>query len=160
MYSNADRTSAALPSRTRFATGFTPSRKRARTGARQSVHTAKSTSSNSIYVVRASRRARLRHALKARGNGERTRWMSARAARAGKLVTSVCRVRRLLYSVGDEDLLEDVGRGMWTVTERGPKPRLGVMSCFSKELLRLVYARHTLVPRGEFSQHLEPIWGH
>jgi hypothetical protein len=74
-----------------------------------------------MYAVGASRRARLRQALKARGNGERTRWMSARATRSGELVMRACRARRLLYSVGDGDLLEVVGRGTWTVTERGPE---------------------------------------
>lgn len=39
--------------------------------------------------------------------------MSARAARPGELATSACSARRLLCSVGDEDLLADVGgRGM------------------------------------------------
>jgi len=119
-YSNAGSTSAALPSLTRLATPFCPSRKRARTGARQSVHSAKSTSRSSVYVVGASRRARLRQALKARGKGERTRWMSARAARSGDLETRACRARIFLCSVGEVDLPEDVGRGMWTVTESGP----------------------------------------
>ena len=43
--------------------------------------------------------------------------MSAREARAGEFVTSTCRARRLLCNV---DLPVDIGRGMWTVTERGP----------------------------------------
>ncbi len=43
--------------------------------------------------------------------------MSAREARSGEFATSTCRARRLLCSV---DLLVDVGRGTWTVTERGP----------------------------------------
>lgn len=111
-YSNAGSTSAALPSRTRLATPLSPSRNRARTDARQSVHTAKSTSRSSIYVVRASRRAIFRQALKARGKGERTRWMSARVARAGELVTSACSAIRLLCSVRDDDLLAEVGRGI------------------------------------------------
>jgi hypothetical protein len=120
-YSNAGSTSAALPSRTRLATLLSPSRNRARTDARQSVHTAKSTSSSSIYVVRANRRAIFRQALKARGKGERTRWMSARPARPGELVTSVCSARRLLCSADDEDFPADTRRGIWTVTESGPK---------------------------------------
>jgi hypothetical protein len=112
IYSNAGSTSAALPSRTRLPTLLSPSRNRARTDARQSVHTAKSTSRSSIYVVRASRRAIFRQALKARGKGERTRWMSARVARPGELVTSACSTIRLLCSVRDEDLLAEVGRGI------------------------------------------------
>lgn len=124
-YSNAGSTSAALPSRTRLATLFFPSCKRARTDARQLVHTAKSTSSSSMYVVRASRRAILRQVLKARGKGERTRWMSARAMRPGELVTNASRARRLLYSV---DLPDDIGRGIWTVTESGPMLRISSKS--------------------------------
>jgi hypothetical protein len=111
-YSNAGSTSAALPSRTRLAMLLSPSRKRARTDARQSVHTAKSTSSSSIYSVRANRRAIFRQALKARGKGDRTRWMSARPASPGELVTSACSARRLLCSAGDEGLPADVGRGI------------------------------------------------
>lgn len=122
-YSNAGSTSAALPSRTRLPTLLSPSCNRARTDARQSVHTAKSTSRSSIYVVRARRRAIFRQALKARGKGERTRWMSARVARPGELVTSACNAIRFLYSVRDEDLLAEIGRGIWTVTESGPGSR-------------------------------------
>ena len=120
-YSNAGNTSAALPSRTRLATPLSPSCNRARTDVRQSVHSEKSTSRRSIYVVRARRRAIFRQALKARGKGERTRWMSARVERPGELVTSVCNAIRFLCSVRDDDLLAEVGRGIWTVTESGPE---------------------------------------
>ena len=122
-YSKAGSTSAALPSRTRLATLLSPSRNRARTDARQSVHTAKSTSRSRIYVVRARRRAIFRQALKARGKGERTRWMSARVVRPGELVTSACSAIRFLCSVRDEDLLAEIGRGIWMVTESGPGSR-------------------------------------